>query len=396
MNLYIPIFMTFILLDTLLLSDTNFSGNSILDKSVETPETIIESWKSTRFNGEELSFVSSTGGKFNTVWEQMKCENKRVDRVILDDNLSEYVYKYKIILDTLLDGDETFVDFMNKSLLYSLLGKKSPVYVSQSPLQLSGEYTQLEYIKEIEGTPVVLMPIDPENWRLSNSLDTISNTYRYYMVSEYIYQKYIPLCKFAEEYAVWCLPEKYGEYKNKIEKLKEEFDAISFISYGYDGPFAENDEEGAEAYKYINGIHSTNLAFLPGIWARFDELKSINNKTVCECINKDGLYLLGKKLIDHSSRGNYIKLHATYDGNDKEGKYNDDDEYANATLILGLYKNGVFEEKCRYLFNVEEGDYDYLIRSSTDYYWYLGYINAVKIESSEHFRNIKITILEGD
>ena len=109
----------------------------------------------------------------------------------------------------LLDEGETFADFMNKTLLYPVLGYNCPVYVSQSPLQLSGDFTQKEFIKEIKDVPIVLMPVDRENYRCSSSLDGVANAYRYYRVSEYIFRNYRPLCRYGNDYAVWCIPEKY-------------------------------------------------------------------------------------------------------------------------------------------------------------------------------------------
>ena len=69
----------------------------------------------------------------------------------MEENQEEYIEKYRTVLDTLLDEKDTFVDFMNKTVLYSVLGREDPVYVSQSPLQLAGEFSQEQFIKEIEG-----------------------------------------------------------------------------------------------------------------------------------------------------------------------------------------------------------------------------------------------------
>ena len=116
-------------------------------------------------------------------------ENKEVvERVQWDKTLKNAVEPYKMVMNTLLEKDETFVDFINKTFVYSGINRENPVYVSQSPLQLSGEFAQEMFIKEIQDTPVVLMPID--NYRAASYLDGIANASRYYKAAEYIYQNY--------------------------------------------------------------------------------------------------------------------------------------------------------------------------------------------------------------
>ena len=66
-----------------------------------------------------------------------------------------------------------------------------------------------------------------------------------------------------------------------------------------------------------------------------------------------------------------------------------------ACVVFGIAHEDRFEEKYRFHITVMEGTHDYLLRCSTDYYWYLGTINAVKIEANDiHITGMKI--LEGD
>ena len=66
----------------------------------------------------------------------------------------------KVVLENILDEDETYLDLSNQNLLYALIGKEKPVYVNQSPGLLSGELTQQMYIKEVidskKDVPVIL------------------------------------------------------------------------------------------------------------------------------------------------------------------------------------------------------------------------------------------------
>ncbi len=521
-KLFVPLFMIFILLNRLFVSESNFSSLSVVDSAVSKPESIIQSWKPTRFYDEEEAYVLADGTEFKTSWEKLKYEKDNVNRVVLEDKLVDYVAGYEHIIDELLEDDETFVDFVNKTVIYSIMGRRCPVYVAQSPLQLSGEFTQEEFIKEIDGVPVVLMPVDGENYEASNSLDGLTNAYRYYKVYEYICQNYRPLCKYDDEYAVWCLPSKYDEYLEKVEnmiagkdyinaflaaetigkenvklsqgndetvvisstgidpkvtelqniidiseyiglkmkisidystdtpglmqlyfttgegenyssekvvnaQINEEGTAIfdlpvtkytklrldipeesnvvvnSFkvgsvvktIDYGYDGPVESVDDSGNTKYEYVNALHNTFLAFLPRIWAESDSKNASDNNVICDLTDNDGIFVFANKDIDKEN-GNYLKISATYDGLDTQGMYDDDDEYVDATVLMGTYNNGQFVEKYRYNLNFNEGDHEYLIRCSTDYYWYTERINAVKIVTDGKLRNFTMQLLEGD
>lgn len=216
MKWFVPAFMSFSIAVPLLFSPANYAVTPIADNAFGASGPIIESWYP---SSSDKKFISDDGREFETEWELIKYSKKRVQRVIFSDELQDYSAEFKIVLDSLLDDGETYVDFINKSLLYSVLGYRNPVYVAQSPMLLSGEFSQTEFIKEMEGVPVVIMPVDAENKQLTTTLDGITNAYRYYKVYEYIYANYVPLCKYGNDYAVWCLPEKYEVYKAEISDL---------------------------------------------------------------------------------------------------------------------------------------------------------------------------------
>ena len=171
---------------------------------------------------------------------------------------------------------------------------------------------------------------------------------------------------------------------------------VETIEYGYDGPTENKDGEGNITYGYINALHNTSIAKLPQIWAEADEKHSLNNKELFNLVYTDNYYTFDSAAISQSDNGNYLKLTATYDGVDTEGKFDDDDEEVPATIIFGQYKDGKFIEKYRYAITIEEGSHDYLIRCSTDYYWYLKQVNAVKIDTTGNLRNVQMSVLEGD
>ena len=538
-KVFLPVFMGLILCNTLFVQDGNFTSVSIAESAADRPASIIESWKPGRFSIEEYDEAKlaqdrliADGGTvdeedklpdhYMTSWEQIKYDGEKTDRVELDSSLKSYVKKYEQLLATLLEEDETFVDFMNKTLLFSLINRENPVYVSQSPLQLSGEFTQEEFVKEIKGVPLVLMPVDADNYRASNSLDGLTNAYRYYKVAEYIYQNYQPLCQYGKDYAVWCLNDRTDAYKTKLEDMMNGVDyvnslagsetigrgnveltsgeggsvimkftgtdpmitelqtlidtsgyidgelqicveystdvdgamqlfyttdkgenyvgekvvtenisgagtafftvpiteysrlrldtpegssveikslvvksPINLITYGYDGPVANADASGNISYAYTSALHNHNIGQLPRIWAEGDKDKASENQVLAEVTYQGDTYTFDPVGIKKDA-GNYLLFSASYDGSDTGGLFYDDDEQVGATVIMGKYENGVFEEKCRYGISVKEGTHNYLIRCSTDYYWYLNEINAVKIGSDGALYDVSMKILEGD
>lgn len=511
-KLFLPVFMMFMLVDTLFTQDTNFSSKSIIDNSVVYPEPIIESWTEARF--EENGFM--------TYWEKVKLEENVVERVILNEKLNKMKYQYNTVLNKLLDEEETYVDYMNKTVLFSLVERKNPAYVSQSPLQLSGEYTQEQFITQIENVPIIIMPIDPNDYGVSISLDGISNVYRNYLVSEHIYRNYVPLCKYGDVYAVWCLESRYNEYKSKmidllmveneyvdeisleygleagnvnvetnsddsvtivsngqdpmLAELQNVIDISSYINgemilkvayttdvvgdmqlfytsekgenysgnkvqtvkvsgsgiaefaipvteytrlrldipegssvmisslstktmvkeigYGYDGPYENKDSNDKITYEYMGGLHNYNLEQLPRIWGNQEGNKLDENMVTINTSYKEGRYHFEKESVDFKEKESYLKITATYNGTDSIGLHTPNDENMRATVVLGDCQNDKFVEKCLYTINIKEGTYDYYIRVSADYYWYIGEINSIKMQTEEDVFNMELQILQ--
>ena len=348
---FLPSFMALIVCNSLLVSNSNFAQLSLFDRFAFRQVPIIANWK------------------------QLKSIKSAVRRVEIDKDLTSYRQKFWIV-DALLEENETFADFINKTLLYSLLGRECPSYVSQSPLQLSGEFAQVEFIKEIEACPIVLMPV------AGGGLDGVPDTYRYYKVSEYIYQSYVPLCRSGNDYAIWCKPDKHEIYREKLSESGR--DSWQFINYGYDGPYKE---DNADAYRYAGGAHNYTIRNLPRIWAEKDFRDSSSNKVAAELMHQGGQYMIPAD-FSRGQKGNYLKVTATLDGiANKE---------LDAVIALGRSEDGIFEEKARYSMTFKEGRHDYQIRCSTDYYWHTGEINAVKILSDGALRDIEMKILDGD
>lgn len=373
---FIPYFTILILVDGMLLSNDCFSERSIVDNAIPRIGEYTDTW------------IKEENGQ--TYWTQIANKKEVIDRVVCDNELQENVDDYRILIDLLLDKDETFIDFMNRSFLYSALDRQDPAYVSQSPLQISGEYTQECFINQISGIPLVLMPYDKESVFLSETMDGISNIYRYYKVSEYIYRNYMPLCIYDDKYALWCLPDRYDAMAEKIKACEEQVDC-SLVQYGYDGPYKEG-----EQYTYLPGIHQYDLNKLPVIWAESDTKNATANSIIENLETQEGIYIYKFQPNKQNEDGNYIKVHIDYEGNDLNGNYEADDENILASLDIGKFSNGIFDTKFTYNFTVLEGQHDYIFRVSSDYYWYSGDTNAVKLNCDEKISNVNISILEGD
>ena len=567
-KLFLPFFMGLMLCNNMFVRLENFTDTPVADSAVSRPASIIESWGTGRFsvmnyednkhkqnydiaNGVSVDKDDLLPDRYMTYWEQNAEYKRKINRVRLNKDLLEYTKKYNELLSALLDENETFADFVNKTLLYSVLNKENPVYISQSPLQLSGDFTQKEFIKEIKDIPVILMPIDTNNYRASNNLDGITNAYRYYRVSEYIYQNYQPLCRYDEDFAVWCLKTRFDEFKNKLpeyvtpeyysnyknyaadlaetqkiglhnvelnprtdhsvviaytdrdpfitelqtvvdiskyfddEKIDivivystdlpgimqlfyttdegesysepksikqkisstgiahfslpvteytrlrldtpeksnveikglyldhfEDYEGqhVYFIEYGYDGPYIVIDGNDNVTWSYVSALHNHNLRQLPRIWAETDQYKAVSNPVVSEAnsagaqfiMNKDNVtrkigntFIFDPETIDKTN-GNYLLIRAAYDGSNANGTFSSDDEFYEAWLMLGNYDGEKFEEKCKFALTFKEGTHEYLVRVSTDYYWYINEINAAQIQSDGSIYDISMKILEGD
>lgn len=377
-KLFLPLFATLILINTLFLQSANFEMQPILESAVSSSDFHTSTWKT-------------------SYWTNLRNAGVPVIRVNWHDELKATITPYDFIINGLLDENETFVDFANKSFVYSAINRKSPVYVSQSPLQLSGDFTQNQFIKSMEGVPLVIMPLNAENCAVS--LDGITNVTRYYRVAEYIYQKYVPLCRYENTFAVWCLSNRYNEMKDKVKNLISERNSqheifnCEMISYGYDGPDAEKGSVKTERVTYTGELHNHFLGHLPRIWAEKDVKKSARNTIVTDLSKINNVYQLKNESIQRGYDGNYLLISANCI----------DEDIADVSNIpkrglvkLGTYDEEGFNEKYQYNMYFEKGQHNYLIRVSNDYYWYFGNINAVSIETDAGLQDVTMYILKGD
>lgn len=326
------------------------------------------------FTGEPLiekvpARVNKCIGGWSSEWQNI---TERKQRVQISDAAVETIASYQSIFDLLLEEEDTFLDFMNVSFLYSALERECPVYVAQSPGHLSGEYTQEAFIQQIEEKkeriPLAILPATGAAEDMM-SVDSIANISRYYKVSEYIYQKYRPLCQFKDT-AVWCRMEKYEEL---ADRLAQEYE---LIDYGYD--------KGDVIY-----LHDYPMYEIPYLWGNYDTKDGWNNPVASDISRKeDGIYYIEDPLQIDKSKGNYLLLTCYC-----ENEYME--ETNNAEVILGSTKTGE-EDLFRFRFKLHPGEQQYLIRISADYYWYAQDIDRLYIQTDEEIGNVRMQILQGD
>lgn len=298
------------------------------------------------------------------------------ERVILEQGMKDWCETYKYIADFLLKDDETYVDFMNRTFVYSVIGRENPVYVAQSPLMLSGEFTQEMFIKEItdkiDKIPIAFLPMDDN--RHSASLDGIYNSYRYYKVSEFIFTHYKPLLKYGD-FAVWVLNDRYDEMEDKVFDLSKNFVSMKNLTYGIDRIDSN----------YNPNFHTYNVAYLPVLWAEKDVKKAKNGKILSEMIY-NGKYYIFDKNTEKNQKGAYFLVHINNQNSD-----------SSASFKVGKIKelaSDDFVPAYEFGFNVLSGEHDYIFRASAEYLWYLEKVNAVKFDRD--FASVDIKILEAD
>lgn len=328
-EIFVIVFLFTVVVSNMFKTDLNFDSDNLLNSSI------------VRFSKNE----------FKTDIHQ------KIQRVVIE-NEDEYRYAVDAI-DSILYGDETYLDFTNQTMLYVLAQKEKPVYINQSPALLNGDYSQLKFIEQIErdNDRVKFALLPSRGGFLFQNLDSIPNPYRHYRVAEYIYINFRPLCIFGD-YVMWC--------------KKEDFDSISNRDFKY----SICDYE----YGSLEELHTYNLEQLPYIWAMYDREQNdslISFETEADLLQYD----LDISSISKSD-GNYIflELYSETDGN--------------CSLQFGYRDNLKFKQLNQFNFKLKSGLNRYAVRVSTDFFWYTSKIDSFKIECDTDVETSKIELLK--
>lgn len=356
--LFMPFLSALMVVNLLIVGQAPHSAMPILYHGTNKIEPMVESWSLSR---DEREAEKLLGEDRLTFWEHIKINQTVADRVYLTGSNEQDVYELKDALDVLVDEDETFLDFVCKSFLYAAYAKEDPVYISQTPSMLSNEFTQQQYISQVSGQyeriPVVIMPSSEKG---NIGFDGVANHVRYYKVAEYIYQNYRPLCD-ANGYALWCANDRYEDLVSRL-----------------DGAYKRID------WTYKSENHTFSLQNLPYIWANFDEQEASANAKICDMAPvAENTYYIDRVEEIEKGNGNYLLILISSNVDQV------------VKVSAGNEKN---PDLSTFSFNALRGEHYYLIRVSSDYYWYRNLLNIFSMEAMGENGTINgsMTVLEGD
>lgn len=215
------------------------------------------------------------------------------------------------------------------------------------------------------------MPL--EKGVLAQGMDGILNSYRYYLVTEYIANNYEPLFKNST-FAVWTR-------KDKVEEMK------SLVSDYMNSDSKYKDEVSWIDYNYLNPIyHRYELENIPYIWAEYDEI-SVEEKEEQLSMDNSNLNEMVYDFNDIDKKdGNYLYINASSRTEQQ------------ITIKFGKKNSSEFEALNEFIVNIEPNEnQEYLIRISGDLMWYSKEINAITVTTNDNEVIINnLSILKGD
>ncbi|WIM39761.1 hypothetical protein PO903_02435 [Paenibacillus sp. PK4536] len=143
----------------------------------------------------------------------------------------------KTVLDVILDKNQTYFDFSSTNYFYALVDRKNPVYMNQSPLIINNDKMQRDVIETLkeQKIPVVLMPIYGKS---GSKMDILTVDYKYYLLAEYIYNRYSPMLRL-NGFDVYVLKENKKAFLDKL--LSENI--IQPENYSSDFSYLKNDKK---------------------------------------------------------------------------------------------------------------------------------------------------------
>lgn len=304
-------------------------------------------------------------------------------RIVFDQKSIQYIDRFKLVFDSLLTENQTFVDFANVTSLYFLTERTRPSYVAQTPSLLTTQYSQQCYLEQISGYDCPLAIIGTTEQNYVQQMTWIPHNVRYFKIAEHIYRNYRPLVNF-DEYSIWCANDKYDEYKEKLSTKIVGSDDFELVDYGYDATSEYTDVDGNIKYQY-KPYHSFGSGKLAYVWANFDEAKAINNNVIIQLkeTTPNVFEFEGSQSV-LTDKGNYVAIECT----NSTGK----DE--SAVIIFQDSKNS--GARFQYAFTVVPGTANYLIRASQDYFWDIYNIDTISVFSENNIKANSLRVLEGD
>lgn len=144
------------------------------------------------------------------------------------DILSEAVDLDRV-LNALLRKEEYYLDFSNKTFLYSLIGRRNIFYPSQIPAQINSKEGQREVIEKLENGKVPIVVLPKDNKYLNMYLDGIPHNIRHYIIISYIYHNYLPLISTARN-ILWARRDLYQDLSQRIKcKIQRQSQVLEIV-----------------------------------------------------------------------------------------------------------------------------------------------------------------------
>lgn len=304
------------------------------------------------------SYLLQEGYNRQTASELNASYEEKIDRIVIPD----YGTTIKTIFDRTLTADQSFLDYSTDTMLYTLTERNKPVYINQSPSQLNREFDHLLFLHEIGeiDCPYAICTI------YDKSFDGISIDMNHYLVAEYLYEKYTPLCT-ADEYCLWVRKEEYAERRAMIEKMIDEGTIVS--------SFVESDADELQ--------RTYSMGMIPYLWGTFEKAEQQETAETLDQyapIEGEAYYPIHTDQIDRSE-GNYLEIitEAENDGR------------ADIRLLSPEGKM-----LCDVSFDLVRGRNRYLIRISGNYMWHTDLVDRLILATDVNIADTEVNVLKGD
>lgn len=304
------------------------------------------------------------------------------ERIIYTDEMSSLCKQFGAVFNTLLEDDETFLDFANITALYAFLGRERPFYVTQSPSLLTDLKSQQYYLEEAASHKVPLAVIGETTGNVVTMAGIYHNV-RYYTIAEYIYRNYRPLVH-AGDFTIWCELDRYEEFSQRLNVSGLLDNGYEMAGYKDNPPLVSVDEAGKVQYE-CQLYHCPNLGMIAYVWANYDKYNAVGN-TVLEEAQENGnntFAFSGSQFLD-SSKGKYV----AFECDSAEA------EICPLTVTFGDSSDADIRYQCS--FSVLPESNTYLIRASQDYLWFAYNIDMLQFSDDGAFSIHNVRILEGD
>ncbi len=311
--------------------------------------------------------------------------NKGQQRIVYDEDTLHLVNSFKNVFDTLMNDDQTFLDFANITSMYLMTGRTRPCYVGQSPSLLTDLYSQECFLEEISQYDCPLAVLGTTETSYLQQMVGIPHNIRYYKIAEYIFNHYRPLLKFGE-FAIWCRNDVYDAYFEKAAGCGFAEAGYTLADFGYDFTTCRTDENGNVQFTYAP-YHSFNLQDIPYIWANYDDYNASDNEVLLEIpVSETNRYVFDGSQKYVSENGNYLAFGMT--------NVTENDMSVNMVFYDSHSDEG--GGRAQYQFNVKPGENNYLIRISADYFWDIFNVDTILFECDEGVAVKNVKILEGE